>query len=89
MTVFLCSALWGPGLALLGLGFIPENEPILAVGLLTAAVGLNGASYIGFQVNHLDLSPNFAGTLMGIANCLSNIMGIIAPLVAGKIAYDE
>ncbi|KAG8229382.1 hypothetical protein J437_LFUL000903 [Ladona fulva] len=80
---------WGPALALIGLGFVPENKPLLAVGVLTVAVGLNGASYIGFQVNHLDLSPNFAGTLMGITNCLSNIMGIIAPITAGRIAYDE
>ncbi|KAG8235197.1 hypothetical protein J437_LFUL015291 [Ladona fulva] len=77
---------WGPGLALIGLGFAPSDDPMLPLGLLILSVGLNGASFVGFQVNHIDLSPNFAGTLMGITNCVANIMSILAPIIAGKIA---
>ena len=39
----------------------------MAVGLLTAAVGINAAQYLGFQVNHIDLAPNHAGTMMGMS----------------------
>ncbi|XP_071455154.1 putative inorganic phosphate cotransporter [Hetaerina americana] len=80
---------WGPAVALIILGYIPNNQPKVALGLLTLAVGLNGASFVGFQVNHIDLSPNFAGTLMGITNCVANFMSILAPLVAGAIAPDS
>lgn len=49
--------------------------------------------FIGFhillQVNHIDLTPNFAGTLMGITNCTANCMSILAPLVVGFIVSDE
>ena len=38
-----------------------------------------------FKVNHLDLSPKFAGTLMGITSAIGNTSGFLAPLVTGLI----
>ena len=35
----------------------------------------------GFHVTHVDMAPDFAGTLMGITNGISNFNGIIAPFV--------
>ncbi|XP_065368594.1 putative inorganic phosphate cotransporter [Calliphora vicina] len=82
--------MWIPMMALIGLGYITTGESTkLAIALLTIAVGANAATYLGFQVNHIDLSPNFAGTLMGITNCAANIMSIIAPLTVGLIVTDE
>jgi hypothetical protein len=80
---------WGPGLALLGLNFISTEDSAASVALLTVCVGLNGACYVGFQLNHIDLSPNYAGTLMGITSCLANIMSIIAPMLVGLIVTNE
>ncbi|KAL7737230.1 hypothetical protein ACLKA6_005412 [Drosophila palustris] len=83
--------LWLPMLALIGLGCITNNgaSAKLVIGLLTLAVATNSASYLGFHVNHMDLSPNFAGTLMGITNCAANVMSILAPLIVGLIVKDE
>lgn len=80
---------WGPACALIALGYVPKGHIELAIGLLTLAVGINSATYLGFQVNHIDLAPNFAGTLMGITNCAANIMSIIAPLLVGFIVSDN
>ncbi|PNF23027.1 putative inorganic phosphate cotransporter [Cryptotermes secundus] len=80
---------WIPGLALIGLTLSSTDDTTAAVALLTLAVGVNSAAYVGFQLNHIDLSPNYSGTMMGITNCLSNIMSIIAPLVVGFIVTDE
>jgi hypothetical protein len=80
---------WIPGLALIGLTFSSTTDTTAAVALLTLAVGVNSAAYVGFQINHIDLSPNYSGTMMGITNCLSNIMSIIAPLLVGFIVTDE
>lgn len=80
---------WIPGLALIGLTFSSTTGTTAAVALLTLAVGVNSAAYVGFQINHIDLSPNYSGTMMGITNCLSNIMSIIAPLLVGFIVTDE
>lgn len=80
--------LWIPMGALLGLAFVPKGHVDLAVALLTMAVGINAATYLGFQVNHIDLAPNHAGTMMGITNCAANIMSIIAPLLVGLVLTD-
>ena len=80
---------WAPGLALIGLNFISTEDPTAAVALLTIAVGLNGAVYVGFQLNHIDLSPNYAGIMMGITNCAANIMSIVAPMLVGLIVTNE
>lgn len=44
---------------------------------------------IFFQFNHVDLSPNYAGTLMGITNCFANICGFVTPYVTGAIINDN
>ncbi|KAL7031546.1 hypothetical protein ACKWTF_007046 [Chironomus riparius] len=81
--------LWIPGIALIALAYITsQTQSSLAVGLVTLAVGFNAATYLGFQINHIDLSPNHSGTLMGITNCSANVMSIIAPLLVGFILND-
>jgi cyanate permease len=76
-------------LALLGLTFINTEDPTAAVVLLTIAVGVSAAAYLGFYLNHIDLSPNYAGTMMGISGCMAAIMSIIAPMLVGLIVTDE
>lgn len=78
-----------PALALIGMGYVTKETTSLAITLLVVAVGLNGAIYLGYQVNHIDLAPNHAGTLMGMTNGLANIMGLIAPLAVGFIVTEE
>jgi len=78
----------GPAIGLVGLCFIGCSKP-LAVLCLCIAVGLNGGIYSGFQVNHMDLSPNFAGTLMGITNTVANMAGFLAPMFVGKMTNNN
>lgn len=53
-------------------------DRVIAVTLFTLAMAFMGAYYSGMKVNALDLSPNFAGTLMGITNGISALTGIAA-----------
>lgn len=76
---------WVPALALVGLGYVSKDTTWLAIFLLTVAVGMNAAAYVGFLINHMDLSPNFAGTLMGMTNCVSNIMSLLGPIFVGFV----
>ncbi|CAD7076691.1 unnamed protein product [Hermetia illucens] len=80
---------WIPMVALIELGYMTKESTGLAIALLTLAVGMNAAVYLGFQENHIDLAPNHAGTLMGITNCAANIMSLIAPLTVNAIVKDE
>ena len=50
----------------------------------------NGAFSAGNFSNHLDLAPNFAGTLMGISNTLAGgATGFVVPTVIGAIRELE
>ncbi|XP_068633480.1 putative inorganic phosphate cotransporter [Battus philenor] len=80
---------FGPALALVGLSYVPAGDVTLAVALLTIVVGLNAGHYTGYLLVHIDMAPNFGGTLMGITNCIANGISIIAPLAAGAILNDE
>jgi len=46
-----------------------------------------GAGFGGWVVNNIDVSPNYAGTIMGVTNCVSNSLGFIAPFVSGLILH--
>ncbi|CAH2096620.1 unnamed protein product [Euphydryas editha] len=95
LTVTACRKLFnslghfGPAIALIGLSYVPSGELVSAVTILTFVVGLNAGQYTGCLLVHIDMAPNFAGTLMGITNCISNGVSILAPLVAGAIIKDE
>lgn len=55
------------------------------VALFTLAMALMGTFYPGMKVNGLDLSPNYAGTLMAITNGTGALAGIIAPYLIGVL----
>lgn len=78
-----------PMVLLIALGYVPKERDTYAVVLLSLTVGINSASQLGFMINHIDLSPNFAGVLMGVSNGIANVMSIAAPLLKGVIVTDE
>uniref|UniRef100_A0A1B6CD94 Putative inorganic phosphate cotransporter n=1 Tax=Clastoptera arizonana TaxID=38151 RepID=A0A1B6CD94_9HEMI len=79
---------YGPAVALIAASYTGCN-PTLTVALLTIGVGMNGGIYSGFKVNHLDISPRFAGILMSFTNCLANLAGLLAPITAGYIIHGR
>lgn len=78
-----------PAVALVLLGSSGAEDTNKAIALLVIAVGVNSAIFCGFNVNHMDISPNHASTLMGITNGTSNICGIVAPLLVQFLVTDE
>lgn len=80
---------WVPAATLVALGYVSKDQTTWAVVLLTISVSINSATLVGFMINHLDLSPNFAGTLMSLTNCASNIMSLMGPLFVGFVVTDS
>ncbi|EDW09104.2 putative inorganic phosphate cotransporter [Drosophila mojavensis] len=78
-----------PMCLLVALGYVQQEQDTLAVILLCLTVGLNSGCQLGFVINHIDLSPNFAGVLMGISNGIANIMSIAGPLLVGVVVTNE
>lgn len=48
-------------------------------------MGFMGAYYSGMKVNALDLSPNYAASIMAIVNGIGAITGIVAPYLVGVL----
>ncbi|XP_050295411.1 putative inorganic phosphate cotransporter [Anthonomus grandis grandis] len=78
-----------PSIALVVLGFIRPDQPIVAVILLITAVGTNAFHFCGFSVNYLDLSPNHSALIIGLCNGFSQITGIVAPLVVQCVVTNS
>lgn len=76
--------MFGPAVMLLAMCFTGCHSTI-AVSIISATLGLSGFASAGFNVNHIDIAPNYAGTLMGITNMCANSMGIITPYFVGFI----
>ena len=62
---------------------------MLVVILFTLAMGFMGGFYPGMKVNALDLSPNYAGTLMAITNGIGAMTGILGPYLVGVITTNQ
>ncbi|XP_046640794.1 putative inorganic phosphate cotransporter isoform X1 [Daphnia pulicaria] len=81
-------AFCGPALCLTIVSFIGCDR-YWTLAMLTLAVGLLGASYSGILINHLDLAPNFAGTLYGLVAGVACISSWVAPLVVATLTEAE
>ncbi|KAH9508375.1 hypothetical protein Btru_050943 [Bulinus truncatus] len=64
-------------------------DHVLAVVFLTLSVGLQGCIMGGYNINHLDIAPKFAGVLMGITNALGTIPGFLGPAVVGYLTDNN
>ncbi|XP_041979298.1 uncharacterized protein LOC121733191 [Aricia agestis] len=74
-------------LGLVALALSPKDIYIVEP-LLIAICSLKVASHLGFQLNHIDMSSNYSGTLMSITNFISNLCASLAPITAGLILQD-
>lgn len=84
---YVIAASMGPAVFILIASYVGCDR-MLAVWMFTIAMGFMGCYYCGMKVNALDLSPNFAGTLMAIINGLGATSGIVTPYLAGALTQD-
>jgi len=73
----------GVAIALLIVGHV-HSAP-MAITIMTIGNGVFAFTAGGFFVNHMDVAPRSAGTLMGITNTAATIPGIIGVYVSGLI----
>lgn len=85
--LFTSLAAIGPAIFIVAASYAGCDQ-ILVVALFTIAMGIMGAYYAGMKVNCLDLSPNYAGTLMAITNGFAALTGIAGPYIVGVMTPD-
>lgn len=76
------------GLFVLGLAFTGCNT-IAAVVLTVLGTSVHGAVSTGPLANMVDLSPNFAGIILGIASMVAVLPGFISPIIVGMLTHDN
>lgn len=70
----------------IALAVVGEVESVwLAIAIMATGNALGAFVTGGFAVNHMDIAPRHAGTLMGITNTAGTIPGIIGVFVSGLI----
>ncbi|XP_015110299.1 putative inorganic phosphate cotransporter isoform X1 [Diachasma alloeum] len=79
---------WGTGLAVLGISFVSSSNTTLAVVLLVVCVSFDAASNCAYLINHMDLSPRYAGVLVAITRTAAMVVSVLAPLIVGLIVTD-
>lgn len=80
--LFTSIASFGPGLGVLAASYAGCDR-VLVMTLFTIGMALMGFFYPSLKVNALDLSPNYAGTMMALVNGIGAISGIITPTLIG------
>lgn len=78
----------GGALGLVVLGYMGENAKA-AICLYVFVVAIGCCTNVGFNINHLDLAPNYAGILMGLTNAVASVGGVLAPTVCGFIVRHQ
>ncbi|XP_017320087.1 sialin [Ictalurus punctatus] len=85
---FTIVGMMGPAVFLVAAGYTDCNY-ILAVIFLTVSSTLGGFSASGFNINHLDIAPSYAGILLGITNTFATIPGMVGPVIARSLTKSN
>ncbi|PSN49739.1 putative inorganic phosphate cotransporter [Blattella germanica] len=85
--LFTTIASLGPAAGMIGASYAGCDRTA-TVALITVGTAFMGTFYPGMKVNALDLSPNYAGTLMAIVNGVGAITGIVTPYLVGVLTPD-
>lgn len=80
--------MWGGCISLIILGYL-DNNAKAAVILYIIVVTVGCCCNAGFNINHMDLTPRYAGVVMGITNGFASTGGLGAPLMVNYIVPDE
>lgn len=79
--------MWGTSLSLVTLGFL-DSDKTMALVFYVVSVAVGCCVNVGFNVNHMDLTPNYAGILMGLSNGAAATGGLGGPLIVAYIVKD-
>ena len=73
-----------PGLSLLAISFVGADKWVVTALLFTAMFGY-GLNTGGETPIIADFAPDFGGHIYGLANTVSSLTGVLAPLIIGAL----
>lgn len=76
------------GFAALGLAY-SGCHVIWAVFFLSLSLALHGAVSTGALASIVDISPNYAGVILGLMSTLTIMSGFISPVIVAQITFEN
>lgn len=73
----------------LALGFLGEQQKVAAISLIIVNAACYGAQDIAYDLNIIDLSPNFSAVLIAISNIFIFFVDVIGPLIIAGIVKEQ
>lgn len=73
----------------LALGFLGEQQKIAAISLIILNAACYGAHDIAYDLNIIDLSPNFSAVLIAISNIFIFLVDVVGPLIIAGIVQEH
>ncbi|ENN74416.1 hypothetical protein YQE_09001, partial [Dendroctonus ponderosae] len=77
-----------PAATLVWLAFISKSQATLIIILLNVIIGLTVFLYNGSYINHVDISPKYAGLMLGMENSISQMVGLTGPIFVQYMVPD-
>lgn len=74
----------GPAIGVISASYVGCDK-VMATALFIAGMAFMGFCYCSLRVNSLDLSPNYAGTIMAFVNGSGCISGMLTPFFTGLL----
>lgn len=68
---------------------VQDNDKILVTAFLIFGMTLVGCGVPTIMINNLDLSPNYAGSLMSVGNGAAALGGILSPYIVGVLLSTD
>ncbi|XP_023247096.1 sialin [Copidosoma floridanum] len=78
----------GPAVFIVGASYAGCDRA-LVVAMIAIGMALMGAALPSMKVNGLDLSPNYAGSLMAVTNGIASFTGILTPYIVGVLTPNQ
>ncbi|XP_069705470.1 sialin-like isoform X2 [Periplaneta americana] len=78
----------GQGLFMLALAFSDCNSTA-AIVFSIGATGMSGTVSSGALASFIDMSPNFAGIILGISNMIGGVSGFLSAYLVGILTYQN
>lgn len=72
----------------LSLAYFGHN-PTAAIVLFTVATMFHGAVSSGSLASMVDITPNFAGIVLGLSSMIGVLPGFISPYIVGLLTLDN
>lgn len=77
-----------PACLIIGASFAGCDQTVVVI-LFILGVMFMGSSLSGIKTNSLDLSPNYAGTVMALTNGIASFTGMLSPFLVGILAKQQ